>query len=44
MKIKKIITVMEKIEKSLLGDIFSNKCPLLVMSLLLGDKIFGGKT
>ncbi|WP_275067012.1 hypothetical protein [Leptospira bandrabouensis] len=44
MKIKKNITVMEKIEKSLLGGIFSGKCPLLVMCILLGDKIFGGKT
>lgn len=44
MKIEKIITVMEKIKKSLLGGIFSGKCPLLVMSFLLGDKIFGGKT
>lgn len=44
MKIKKIITVMEKFEKSLLGEQFLIKCPLLVMSLLLGDKIFGGKT
>lgn len=44
MKIKKIITVMEKIEISLLGDKFLFKCPLLVISLLLGDKIFGGKT
>lgn len=44
MKIEKIITVMEKIKKSLLGGIFSDKCPLLVMSFLLGDKIFGGKT
>lgn len=44
MKIKKIITVTEKIGKSLLGGIFSDKCPLLVMSYVLGDKIFGGKT
>ncbi len=38
MKIKKNITVMEKIEKSLLGGILLNKCPILVMRYVLDGK------
>jgi len=44
MRIKKKITVIKKIEKSMLGGILLNKCPLLVMHYVLGDKLFGGKT
>lgn len=35
MRIKKKIIVMKKIEKSLLGGILLNKCPILVMRYVL---------
>lgn len=44
MKIEKKITVIKKIEKSLLGGILLNKCPILVMRYVLDGKKFGGKT
>lgn len=37
MKIKKKIIVIQNFEKSLLGGILLDKCPILVMSYLLGD-------
>ncbi|PJZ38374.1 hypothetical protein CH354_03880 [Leptospira levettii] len=38
MRIKKKITVIKKIEKSLLGGILLNKCPILVMRYVLDGK------
>lgn len=35
MKIEKKITVIKKIEKSMLGGILLNKCPILVMRYVL---------
>lgn len=44
MKNKKKLIVIQKFEKSMLGGILLNKCPLLVMHYVLGEKLFGGKT